>query len=293
MARFLPVENPLFLDISRPSRNPDRAHYSRLWAASCPDGPFEGAILKVKVSILIPAYNEEETIAAVIQRVESIALEGIKKEIIVIDDASSDRTGEVLKGIRNIHAIRHSKNAGKGAALTTGIRAATGDVVIFQDADLEYAPEDYPVVLQPLTEDRCDAVMGSRFLHERPVFWGTRKSPYLNHYIGNLLIIWITNLLYGKRFTDYEGCYKAFRRSVLLDTPVESTGFEFDNELICKLMRRGIRIDEVPIQYHPRTYAQGKKITWRHGLVMLWTIVKWRFLPLPASQAVVDRQMAA
>jgi len=122
MARFLPVENPLFLDISRPSRNPDRAHYSRLWAASCPDRPFEGAILKVKVSILIPAYNEEETIAAVIQRVESIALEGIKKEIIVIDDASSDRTGEVLKGIRNIHAIRHSQNAGKGAALTTGIR---------------------------------------------------------------------------------------------------------------------------------------------------------------------------
>lgn len=247
----------------------------------------------MKVSIIIPAYNEEETIAAVIQRVESIALEGIKKEIIVIDDASSDRTGEVLKGIRNIQAIRHSNNAGKGAALTTGIRAATGDLVIFQDADLEYAPEDYPIVLQPLIEDRCDAVMGSRFLRERPVFWGTRKSPYLNHYIGNLLIIWITNLLYGKRFSDYEGCYKAFRRSVLLDTPVESTGFEFDNELICKVMRKGVRIDEVPIQYHPRTYAEGKKITWRHGLVMLWTIVKWRFLPLPASQTVVDRQMAA
>jgi glycosyltransferase involved in cell wall biosynthesis len=247
----------------------------------------------MKISIIIPAYNEEDTIAAVIRRVESVALEGVDKEIIVVDDASTDRTGEVLKGIRHIHVIRHSRNAGKGAALTTGIHAATGDVVIFQDADLEYAPEDYRVVLEPLIEGRCDAVMGSRFLRERPVFWGSRKSPYLNHYIGNLLIIWVTNTLYGTRFTDYEGCYKAFRRSILLDTPVESTGFEFDNELICKVMRRGIRIAEVPIQYHPRTYAQGKKITWRHGLVMLWTIVKWRLLPLPAPTAAVDRTIAA
>ncbi len=247
----------------------------------------------MKLSIIIPAYNEEQTIAAVIQRVESVALAGIKTEVIVIDDASTDRTAEVLRSVPNIRTIRHSRNAGKGAALTTGIHAATGDVVLFQDADLEYAPEDYAVVLQPLIEGRCDAVMGSRFLRERPVFWGSHKSPYLNHYIGNLLIIWVTNVLYGKRFTDYEGCYKAFRRTVLLDTPVESTGFEFDNELICKVMRRGIRIVEVPIQYHPRTYAQGKKITWRHGLVMLWTIVKWRFLPLPASQAVIDRSMAA
>ena len=247
----------------------------------------------MKISIIIPAYNEQDTIAAVIQRVESVPLEGIEKEIIVIDDASTDRTAEVLKGLRKIHAIRHSKNAGKGAALTTGIQAATGDVVIFQDADLEYAPEDYPVVLQPLIEGRCEAVMGSRFLHERPVFWGSRRSPYLNHYIGNLLIIWVTNLLYGKRFTDYEGCYKAFRRSLLLDTPVAATGFEFDNELICKVMRKGARIAEVPIQYHPRTYAQGKKITWRHGLVMLWTIVKWRALPLPASHAVINGSIAA
>jgi glycosyltransferase involved in cell wall biosynthesis len=247
----------------------------------------------VKLSIVIPVYNEEHTIAAVIQRIESVALEGIKKEIIVVDDASTDRTAEILRGIPNIQTIRHASNVGKGAALTTGIHAASGDVVIFQDADLEYAPEDYAVLLRPLIEGRCDAVMGSRFLHERPVFWGSHKSPYFNHYIGNLLIIWVTNVLYRKRFTDYEGCYKAFRRSILLDTPVESTGFEFDNELICKAMRRGIRIGEVPIQYHPRTYAQGKKITWRHGLVMLWTIVKWRLLPLPASQTVIDRQMAA
>jgi glycosyltransferase involved in cell wall biosynthesis len=247
----------------------------------------------VKISIIIPAYNEEETIATVIQRVEAISLGDIKKEIIVVDDASTDGTADVLKNIRNIHLISHSRNTGKGAALTSGINAATGDIVIFQDADLEYTPEDYPVVIQPLLDGRCDAVMGSRFLRERPVFWGTRKSPYLNHYIGNLLIISITNLLYGRRFTDYEGCYKAFTRSILLDTPVRSTGFAFDNELICKLLRKGARISEVPIQYNPRTYSQGKKITWRHGLIMLWTIVKWRVLPLPAIQAAVERKMAA
>lgn len=247
----------------------------------------------MKISIIIPAFNEEKTIAAVIRRVEAVVLGGMKKEIIVVNDASTDRTSEVLKDFRNIQVISHVKNAGKGAALSTGINAATGDMVIFQDADLEYTPEDYPVMIQPLIDGRCDAVMGSRFLRERPVFWGKRRSPYLNHYIGNLLIILITNFLYGKRFTDYEGCYKAFTRSILLDTPIQSTGFEFDNELMCKLMRKGVRIGEVPIQYHPRTYAQGKKITWRHGMMMLWTIVKWRFLPLHASQVVVDRKMAA
>lgn len=247
----------------------------------------------MKISVIIPAYNEEQTVAAVIQRVQSVPLEGIEKEIIVVDDASTDRTAEVLNGLRNIRAIRHATNAGKGSALATGIDAATGDVVIFQDADLEYSPEDYPAVLQPLIEGCCDAVMGSRFLRERPVFWGSRKSPYFNHYVGNLLIIWVTNVLYGKQFTDYEGCYKAFRRSLLVDTPVQATGFEFDNELICKVMRKGARIVEVPIQYYPRTYAQGKKITWRHGLVMLWTIVKWRVRPLPTRAAGVDGKMAA
>ncbi len=247
----------------------------------------------MKISIIIPAFNEEKTIAAVIRRVEAVVLGGMKKEIIVVNDASTDRTSEVLKDFRNIQVLSHVRNAGKGAALSTGINAATGDMVIFQDADLEYTPEDYPVMIQPLIDGRCDAVMGSRFLRERPVFWGKRRSPYLNHYIGNLLIILITNFLYGKRFTDYEGCYKAFTRSILLDTPIQSTGFEFDNELMCKLMRKGVRIGEVPIQYHPRTYAQGKKITWRHGMIMLWTIVKWRFLPLHASQVVVDRKMAA
>src|SRR2546425_966684 len=129
-------------------------------------------------------------------------------------------------------------------------------------------------------EGTCDVVMGSRFLYARPRFWGKDRSPYLTHYIGNILIVFFTNLLYGRNFTDYEGCYKAFLRTTLATMPVKATGFEFDNELICKLMRKGARIIEVPIRYTPRTYARGKKITWRHGMIMLWTIFKWRFLPL-------------
>jgi len=251
------------------------------------------AFAAMKLSIIIPAFNEADTIEAVIRRIMAVDLGETCKEIIVVDDASCDDTPQVLRRLSGVQVIRHPVNSGKGSALSTGIKAATGDMVIFQDADLEYAPEDYPAIIQPILNGTCDAVMGSRFLRERPVFLGSRKSPYLNHYIGNLLIIWVTNVLYGKRFTDYEGCYKAFRRSVLLDTPVEATGFEFDNELICKVMRRGVRIAEVPIQYHPRTYAEGKKITWRHGLMMLWTILKWRLLPLPASRAVIDRTMVA
>jgi glycosyltransferase involved in cell wall biosynthesis len=253
----------------------------------------KGSSFSVKLSIIIPAYNEETTIEAVIRRVQAVDLGATAKEILVVDDASRDGTRNILKGITGIRLLFHPVNAGKGAALTTGIRAATGDIVIFQDADLEYMPEDYLAVIKPLLDGNCDAVMGSRFLHERPVFWGKRKSPYLNHYIGNLLILWITNTLYGKRFTDYEGCYKASFRSTLLGTPIQAKGFEFDNELICKLMRKGVRIEEVPIRYNPRTYAQGKKITWRHGVIMLWTILRWRFLPMNASEPVTSSKMAA
>jgi glycosyltransferase involved in cell wall biosynthesis len=234
----------------------------------------------MKLSIIIPAYNEASTLEAIVRRVQAVDLRPIEKEIIVVDDGSKDGTSEVLKHLPGIRSISHARNAGKGAALTTGFQAATGDIVIVQDADLEYDPEDYRTVIQPIVDGKSDAVMGSRFILYQPKFFGKRRSPYLSHYIGNMLITAITNLLYGTRFTDYEGCYKAFRRSVIAATPMEAKGFEFDNELICKLMRKGTRIVEVPIHYTPRTYAHGKKITWRHGVIMLWTIIKWRFLPI-------------
>jgi glycosyltransferase involved in cell wall biosynthesis len=234
----------------------------------------------MKLSIIIPAYNEEATIVALVERVQAVKLGAVEKEIIIVDDGSQDRTGAILKTLPGIRHISHVRNAGKGAAVSTGIKAATGDIVIIQDADLEYDPEDYQTVIQPIVEGRSDAVMGSRFLYERPVFFGKRRSPYFTHYAGNLMIVTVTNWLYGRSFTDYEGCYKAFARSVLASTPVSAKGFEFDNELICKIMRKGLRLVEVPIRYAPRTYDRGKKITWRHGIVILLTIIKWRFSPL-------------
>ncbi|TLY24111.1 MAG: glycosyltransferase family 2 protein [Nitrospirae bacterium] len=236
----------------------------------------------MKLSVIIPAYNERSTIEAVVRRVQGVNLGPIEKEIIVVDDGSRDGTIEVLKVLSGIRHILHERNAGKGAALTTGFQAATGDIVLIQDADLEYHPEDYRTVIQPIVDGACDAVIGSRFLLYKPKFFGKRRSPYLTHYIGNKLIVDVTNLLYGQHFTDYEGCYKAFTRTILASTPVEAKGFEFDNELVCKLMRKGARIAEVPIHYTPRTYAHGKKINWKHGVIILWTIVKWRFLPMRA-----------
>ena len=236
----------------------------------------------MKLSVIIPAYNERSTIEAVVRRVQGVNLGPIEKEIIVVDDGSRDGTIEVLKVLSGIRHILHERNAGKGAALTTGFQAATGDIVLIQDADLEYHPEDYRTVIQPIMDGACDAVIGSRFLLYKPKFFGKRRSPYLTHYIGNKLIVDVTNLLYGQHFTDYEGCYKAFTRTILASTPVEAKGFEFDNELVCKLMRKGARIVEVPIHYTPRTYAHGKKINWKHGVIILWTIVKWRFLPMRA-----------
>ena len=234
----------------------------------------------MKLSIIIPAYNEAGTIAAIVHRVQAVDLGPIEKEIIVVNDGSTDDTEQVLKGLSAVRHISHERNAGKGAALAAGFQAATGGIVLIQDADLEYDPEDYPAVIRPIVEGHSDVVMGSRFILYKPKFFGTRRSPYLSHYIGNMLITSLTNLLYGQRFTDYEGCYKAFRRTVVAATPVKARGFEFDNELICKLMRKGTRIVEVPIRYTPRTYESGKKITWRHGAIMFWTILKWRFLLL-------------
>jgi glycosyltransferase involved in cell wall biosynthesis len=234
----------------------------------------------MKLSIVIPAYNEERTIELLIKRVQAVDLGDIEREIIVVNDGSKDGTQEVLKSIPGIVHISHSRNVGKGAALTTGFQAATGDILLIQDADLEYDPQDYLAVLQPILGGTSDVVLGSRFILYRPTFFGTRRSPYLSHYIGNMVITSFANLLYGRRFTDYEGCYKAFLRTVVAATPVKAHGFEFDNELICKLIRKGARIVEVPIRYTPRTYAHGKKINWKHGLIILWAVTKWRFMQL-------------
>ena len=232
------------------------------------------------VSIIIPAYNEAQTIEAIIRKVEAVPLDGLRKEIIVVDDGSTDRTRERLEPFGSgIRVIRHPRNLGKGAAVRSGFAAATGDVLLIQDADLEYDPGDYPRLIAPILDGRADAVLGSRFLLERPRFFTRRGQPFFSHYLGNVIIIWLTNLLYGWRATDYEGGYKAFTRAVIQATPLEAAGFELDNELVCKLLRRHRRIVEVPIRYDPRVYRDGKKIRWQHGVRMIWAVLKWRIMP--------------
>ena len=229
-----------------------------------------------RLSIIIPAYNEEGTIGAVIEKVRGADILGLEKEVVVVDDRSTDGTRAVLEAIPGIATGFHECNLGKGGAIKSGVRIASGDVFIIQDADLEYDPNDYARLLAPILGGEADFVLGSRFRSQRLRFFGHGKSPFFTHYVGNKLIIWLTNLLYGHDATDYEGCYKAFTRRLAEAIPIEANGFEFDNELVCKALRRGYRIAEVPISYQPRSYAEGKKINWRHGVRMLWTILKWR-----------------
>lgn len=234
----------------------------------------------MKLSVVIPAYNEERTVAETIQQVKAVDLGGLDLEIVVVDDGSKDQTREILKTIPGIRVVLHGRNSGKGAAVKSGFQAATGDIVLIQDADLEYDPQDYGALVQPILDGRVEAVMGSRFFLERPLFFGKgAKSPFFTHYIGNILIVGLTNALYRHSSTDYEGGLKAFSKRVVDSFPIAANGFEYDNELICKLLRRGHRIAEVPIKYRPRTYEEGKKIKWQDGVRMIWTIVQWRFRP--------------
>jgi glycosyltransferase involved in cell wall biosynthesis len=229
-----------------------------------------------RVTVIIPAYNEEKTISEVIRRVMAADIGDLDREVIVVDDGSSDSTREILRQTAGVTPLFHDKNLGKGGALKTGIQAATGDIVIFQDADLEYDPNDFKAVIGPILAGESEFVMGSRFLLEKPKFFWTGNSPFFIHYVGNKLVIWLTNVLYRNHASDYEGCYKAVTRRLLTSLSIEASGFEFDNELICKALRLKHRIVEVPIRYTPRSYREGKKITWRHGVRMLWTIMKWR-----------------
>lgn len=231
-----------------------------------------------KVSIVIPVYNEGKTLEQVLENIKrSVIKQGLNAEIIVVNDGSTDQSLEIIKKIGGIVFINLEKNQGKGAAVKEGFKAGNGDIFLIQDADNEYDPDDYTAVLTPIIEGEAETTMGSRFMKEKPVFFGKRRSPYFTHYIGNRLIIWVTNFLYGCYFTDYEGCYKAFSREVIETIPVVANGFDYDNEIICKALRRGYRIKEVPIKYHPRSYENGKKITWKHGIKMLCAIIKFRY----------------
>lgn len=225
----------------------------------------------MKVSVAMPVYNEAATIREITERVLGT---GMDVELIIVDDGSADGTREILRSLDDprIKVHLHATNQGKGAALRTAFGQATGDVVVVQDADLEYNPEDYPTLIKPIADGQADVVYGSRFLagaHRVHLFW---------HYVGNRFLTLLSNMLSNLNLTDMETCYKAFRRQVLDGIVIRSNRFGFEPEFTMKVARGGYRIYEVPISYHGRDYAQGKKITWRDGLAAMWHIVKYRFL---------------
>lgn len=228
----------------------------------------------MKLSVIIPVYNEAATVAQVVERVQAVELGGVEKEVIVVNDGSTDGTDAVLAPLvarwpNPLKIVRHERNRGKGAAICTALEYVTGDVVITQDADLEYDPQEYPNLLAPFEDPAVQVVYGSRNLRRNP------RSSW-SFYWGGRLVSWVANILYGSHITDEATGYKVLRTDLLRSLNLQSTGFEFCPEVTGKVLRRGIEIHEVPISYRPRSFDEGKKINWRDGLRAIWTLLKYR-----------------
>ena len=235
-------------------------------------------VLSMKMSIIIPVYNEAKTLRELLRRIEKISLGNIQKEIIIVDDCSTDGSREIIKKLGNRYVkILLNKNQGKGAAIKNGIKSATGDFIIFQDADLEYDPRDYSRLLKPIIKNNADIVIGSRFIGKKFVPFGKNKTPHRVHWIGNKSLTFIFNLLYRTALTDIEPCYKVFRSNVLRSINVSSNRFEYDIELMCKAIKNGYKLLQLPISYNPRSFKEGKKITWIDGVKAAYYIIKYRF----------------
>lgn len=226
-----------------------------------------------KVSIIIPVYNEEKTLALLLEKVEEASFAGLEKEIIIVDDASNDGTEKILKDLSGRYKILfHNENLGKGAAIRTALREVSGDYVIIQDADLEYLPEDYNLLLPLLINDEADVVYGSRFINSENM-----KNFILKNKIANKFLTCLNNILYGTKITDMETCYKAFKREFIQGITIKSNRFDFEPEITAKVIKKKARFKEVPIRYVGRGHNEGKKINWKDGIQAIITIIKYRF----------------
>ena len=230
----------------------------------------------MKLSIIIPVYNEEKTISRVIGRVKNAKLGNIKKEVIVVDDFSTDGTRKALSKLKNkgIKIFFHEKNKGKGAAIRTALKHAAGDIMLIQDADLEYDPKEYKKLLNPIIKGKAKVVYGSRSESIRK----NLEKMYKLHYFGNLFLTLATNLLYGAIITDMETGYKVFRKEVISNIKLKSKRFDFEPEITAKILKKGYRIEEVPIDFMGRKFSEGKKITWKDGIKALYYLLKYRFV---------------
>jgi glycosyltransferase involved in cell wall biosynthesis len=241
-------------------------HLRKYLAATTQDGSDT-----MHISVVIPVYNEVSTIREIVVRVQAVDLE---KEIIIVDDGSTDGTREQLEEISqsydNLRVLYHDRNQGKGAALRTGFEVVTGDIVIIQDADLEYDPREYPVLLEPILDGRADIVYGSRFLG------GPHRVLFFWHYLGNRFLTLLSNMLTNLNLTDMETCYKVFKKEVLDNIKIKSNRFGFEPEFTAKVAKKGFRIYETPISYSGRTYAEGKKIGWKDGIKAIFAIIWFR-----------------
>lgn len=228
---------------------------------------------KLLLSVVIPVFNEQDTLEAIIRAVQKVPLE---KEFVIVDDCSTDGTPRVLERLEqepDIRVFHHDRNRGKGAALRTGFQQVRGNVVIIQDADMEYDPQDYPALLKPIVEGKADVVYGSRFLVREYA-----RVHLFSHYLGNRALTFLSNLFTGLNLTDMETCYKVFRREVVDGLTIKSKRFDVEPEITAKVAKGRYRVYEVPVSYAGRNFEEGKKITWLDGLVALWAIVKYRFV---------------